>query len=72
MNEEFKKAREEVLNQLESAEFMETLELKCDLGDIGNEIGIAISKHFSEESGFNKNSFIAGIRHGISLTDGTH
>lgn len=72
LNVEFKKAREEVINQLKNSEFMKTLKLKRDLGDIGNEIGIAIAKHFSEEVGFNKESFFKGIKHGISLTEGTH
>lgn len=45
----------------------------CDLGDIGNEIGIIIARYFDEnEMGFNEESFISGLNHGISLTDGTH
>ena len=43
-----------------------------DLGDIGNEVGFAVAKHFSGEMGFDKESFMSGIRHGISLVDGTH
>lgn len=46
--------------------------LNFDLGDIGNEIGFAVAKHFSGEMGFDKESFLSGIRHGISLVDGTH
>jgi len=69
---DFREAKNEVIKQLHSAKFMETLDLKCDLGDVGNEIGVAIAKHFSEEIGFNQDSFIRGIKHGISLTDGTH
>ena len=44
----------------------------ADLSDVGNIIGIAIAPYFSEEIGFDKNSFIEGIKHGISLIDGTH
>jgi len=45
-----------------------------DLSDIGNEIGFAVGKHVSYKNyfGFHKDDFIAGFRHGISLTDGTH
>lgn len=46
--------------------------VSCDLGDIGNEIGFTIAKHFSSKMGFDKESFISGINHGISLVDGTH
>lgn len=41
-----------------------------DLSDIGNEIGIAIGKHIP--FGDDKEDFINGIKHGISLIDGTH
>lgn len=44
-----------------------------DLSDIGNEIGIVIAKYFSDEDfGWDKDGFLSGIKHGISLTDGTH
>ena len=44
-----------------------------DLSDIGNEIGVIIAKYFNEDdNGFDKESFLAGLNHGISLTDGTH
>jgi len=45
---------------------------KGDLSDIGNIIGIAIGPYISEEMGYELGAFHAGIRHGISLTDGTH
>jgi hypothetical protein len=41
-----------------------------DLSDIGNEIGIVIAKYFDEEN--TVDDFIHGLKHGISLTDGTH
>lgn len=43
-----------------------------DLGDVGNEVGIILAKYISKEIGFDKESLIAGIKHGISLIDGTH
>lgn len=36
-----------------------------DLSDIGNEIGMAVGKHLSNELGFDKESFICGFNHGI-------
>ena len=43
-----------------------------DLGDIGNAIGIAIGDHISGDMGFELSDFISGIKHGVSLVDGTH
>lgn len=44
-----------------------------DLGDVGNEIGICIAKFINNDKvGYEKEDFIHGIRHGISLVDGTH
>jgi len=43
-----------------------------DLSDIGNEIGKIVGKYITDESGFEKSSFLAGIDHGISTVDGTH
>ena len=41
-----------------------------DLSDIGNEIGIAIGKHLDKNN--TVEDIISGLRHGISLIDGTH
>lgn len=44
-----------------------------DMSDIGNEIGIVIAKYFNKNKlGFELEDFMAGLKHGISLTDGTH
>lgn len=45
-----------------------------DLSDIGNEIGVIIAKHFDNDSmmGNDYDSFMHGLKHGISLVDGTH
>lgn len=45
---------------------------KGDLSDVGNELGIIVGKYISKEMGFEYDDLIAGIRHGISLTKGTH
>ena len=39
-----------------------------DLSDIGNEIGKIIGKNFGDEIGFDMESFISGLRHGVSLS----
>ena len=45
----------------------------ADMSDIGNEIGIIIAKYFNnEDNGWDVDSFTTGLRHGISLIDGTH
>ena len=41
-----------------------------DISDIGNEIGIAIGQYLSTEEELN--DFIHGLKHGISLKNGTH
>ena len=41
-----------------------------DISDIGNEIGVAICEHLSTEEELN--DFISGLKHGISLKNGTH
>lgn len=62
--EDFNKIKEEIKTQLNSANY-------CgDLSDLGNEIGIVVAKFFDEEN--TVNDFISGLKHGISLTDGTH
>lgn len=43
-----------------------------DLGDLGNEIGIVIQRYFDDEMGFNLDSFINGVKHGVSLGDNSH
>ena len=47
-------------------------ENKLDMGDIGNDIGIAVAQYFTDEVGWDKETLIDGIEHGISLIDGTH
>lgn len=41
-----------------------------DLSDIGNEIGIVLGHYIKSDEDFN--DFIIGVKHGISLTDGSH
>lgn len=46
--------------------------ISCDLSDLGNEIGIVVGNYISDKMGYEKDDFIHGIKHGISISDGTH
>jgi hypothetical protein len=41
-----------------------------DISDVGNEIGIVLGEFMTTEEELN--DFITGLKHGISLTNGTH
>jgi len=41
-----------------------------DMSDFGNEIGIVVGQFFKSKE--NIEDFITGLKHGISLTNGTH
>ena len=44
-----------------------------DLSDLGNEIGIAIGEYHEENNlQYDIKDFISGLKHGLSLTNGTH
>jgi hypothetical protein len=44
-----------------------------DLSDLGNEIGIAIGEYHEENNlQYDIKDFINGLKHGLSLTNGTH
>jgi hypothetical protein len=62
--ENFNKVKQGIIYQLSNVGY------DGDLSDIGNEIGIVIAKYFDEEN--TVEDFIHGLKHGISLTDGTH
>lgn len=62
--EKFNIARVEIIQQLDKINY------HGDLSDLGNEIGIVIAKYLDEET--TVEDFIHGLKHGISLTDGTH
>lgn len=52
---------------------LDKINYQGDLSDIGNEIGIAIGKYVHEDAyGWELDSFIHGVKHGISLAKGTH
>ncbi|MFA5366564.1 MAG: hypothetical protein WC333_01490 [Dehalococcoidia bacterium] len=54
---------------------LDKIDYQGDLSDIGNEIGIAIGKYVREkddDSGWDLTDFIHGVKHGISLVNGTH
>jgi hypothetical protein len=41
-----------------------------DISDVGNEIGVVLGNYIESEQDFK--DLVQGIRHGISLTNGTH
>ena len=49
---------------------LDNLKNDGDLSDIGNEIGFVLGKYLTTDDEFN--DFIHGLKHGISLTNGTH
>jgi hypothetical protein len=62
--ERFKELQKELVEEIKNIYY------EGDISDIGNHIGIVIAKYFDESN--DKHSFIIGLEHGISLTDGTH
>lgn len=62
---DYKKVLYEVSERISKVENM-----VIDISDVGNEIGIAIGKYINNQD--DKNDFVDGIYHGISLIDGTH
>ena len=62
--ENFNELKKKIIEQLDNARY------EGDLSDVGNEIGIVIAEYFDEEN--TVDDFIHGLKHGISLTDGTH
>jgi hypothetical protein len=62
--EKFDEVMEDIIFQLSEITY------QGDLSDIGNEIGIVIAKYFDETN--TVKDFISGLKHGISLTDGSH
>jgi len=62
--EKFEKIKKEIKTQLDLANY------KGDISDIGNEVGIAIANYLDKDNTIE--DFISGLRHGVSLVDGTH
>lgn len=68
MDNKFKQISTELSERLSNLPYQ-----NGDLSDIGNEIGIIIAKHFNDnELGYDLDGFIHGVKHGVSLTNGTH
>jgi hypothetical protein len=62
---DFKEIIAGLIQSLESIQYS-----NGDISDVGNEIGIAIGEQLSTEQDLN--DFISGLKHGISLKNGTH
>jgi hypothetical protein len=48
------------------------IKFRYDLSDLGNEIGLNIGHYISDDLGYEKDDFISGFEHGVSIIDGTH
>ena len=55
--------RQDIISQLYDSRM-------SDLADVGNEIGIVIGKYTDDNNTIE--DFISGLRHGVSLSNGTH
>jgi len=62
--EDFKKILKEISENLNNVAYE-----YGDYSDIGNEIGFVLGKTITKDK---LEDFLAGLRHGISLSDGTH
>lgn len=71
--DQYEKVLEELIRRLLDIQKNTKGNNENDLSDMGNEIGSILGKYINnEEIGFDKESFIMGLDHGISLADGTH
>ena len=44
-----------------------------DLSDLGNDIGLNIGEYINNDVlGYDKDDFISGLNHGVSIIDGSH
>lgn len=49
------------------------IRFRGDLSDLGNDIGLEIGEYINNDNiGFDRDDFISGLYHGISIIDGTH
>jgi len=62
--EDFKKILKEISENLNNVAYE-----YGDYSDIGNEIGFVLGKTITKDE---LEDFLSGLRHGISLSDGTH
>lgn len=62
--EDFKKILKEISENLNNVAYE-----YGDYSDIGNEIGFVLGKTITKDE---LEDFLTGLRHGISLSDGTH
>ena len=61
--EDFNKAINDIINHLNSLEYK-----SGDLSDISNEVGYILGGYINNEPGFDYQSIMAGIQHGIDLS----
>lgn len=59
-----------IINEIDMQLSIASNNYEGDISDIGNEIGIVIGKYLDKDNTIE--DFIHGVRHGVSLTNGTH
>lgn len=68
--ENFNEMKNSIAQHLMNVDYSEKLSNESDLSDIGNEVGIAISKYLKvRKTGYTIEDFIRGIKHGVSLVN---
>ena len=58
--------------QLLSKNLQKPISYDGDIADFGNEVGYALGNVITNMTESQISDFISGLRHGISLTNGTH
>lgn len=69
---DIKRIKQRIITELDELEAMrerlEDPDFIFDFSDLGNSIGLALPELDKEQTG----DFVSGIKHGISLNNGTH
>jgi len=70
MNKVTTEIKEGIIHQLQNLKWVDG-----DTGDIGNEVGISLAKTLQVFKKLNEeeiDAFISGLKHGVSLINGSH
>lgn len=65
MEENFNQIKQDIIDEMSGVSY------EGDLSDIGNHVGIVIGKYTGVDEEKIRD-FISGLKHGISLSNGTH
>lgn len=61
---------EKILNEMD--QHKNEINYVGDISDLGNEIGFIVGRVYSNMTQEEINDFVTGLKHGVSLTNGTH